>query len=48
MLEHPGELSMGLASWMRGDDGDDAEAAGLIVAETMMMWRKVLESKFRK
>jgi hypothetical protein len=37
-----------LAAWIRGDDSEDAEAAGLIVAETILMWRAVLRSKFKR
>lgn len=48
MLSQPGEFAAGLISWLREGDDFDAQAAGLILAETILMWRRVLESKFNK
>lgn len=47
-LESPGEFAGALSSWMAGGRDVDEEAASIIVAETMHMWRKVLESKFKR
>lgn len=47
-LEQPGEFATAMSSWMQGGDGVEEEAAGQIVAETFLMWRKVLESKFKR
>lgn len=41
------DLSDGLRAWQRGDDTLDAEAAGLIVAETLLWWRAWLRSKMQ-
>ncbi len=46
--QHEGYLALGISSWMRGEDGPDAVAASRIVAETVLMWRAVLKSKFEK
>lgn len=48
MLTHPAMLGASLTSWMRGGDGPEDEAVASIVGEMIIMWRKVLESKFRK
>jgi hypothetical protein len=39
-------LALGITSWMSGAAGPDAVAASRIVAETIIMWRAVLKSKF--
>jgi hypothetical protein len=33
---------------MRGDDGPMAVAAARIVGETILMWRKILDSKLQR
>lgn len=43
---HEGALAVGITAWMSGDDGPEAIAASRIVAETIIMWRRILESKF--
>lgn len=47
-LGSAGEFSAGLASWIAGERDADAEAASMIVAETVMMHRAWLDSKFEK
>lgn len=42
-----GSLAEGLAEWMRGDDGPEAEAAGIIAAETLILYNRWLKSKFK-
>ncbi len=44
--QHEGYLADGITQWMRGEDGPPAVAASRIVAETLIMWRAVLRSKF--
>ncbi len=41
-------LADGMTSWFRGDDGPNAIAASRIVAETILMWRLILESKIQR
>jgi len=41
-------LADGLTQWVRGDDGPNATAAARIVGETIIMWRKILESKLQR
>lgn len=41
-------LADGMTAWFRGDDGPNATAAGRIVAETILMWRLILESKIQR
>jgi len=41
-------LSEGITQWMRGDDGPNATAAARIVGETILMWRKILDSKLQR
>lgn len=44
--QHEGYFAAGITSWMRGEDGPSAIAASRIVAETVLLWRTVLKSKF--
>jgi hypothetical protein len=46
--QHEGYLALGITAWMRGEDGPDAVAAGRIVAETILLWRRIMESKFER
>lgn len=46
--QHEGHFAHGISSWMRGDDGPDAVAASRIVAETLIMWKRLLDSKFER
>lgn len=39
MAESEVELGRGLAAMMRNEDTDDAEAAGQLLAETVLWWR---------
>ncbi len=41
-------LSEGITAWMRGDEGPTATAAARIVGETIIMWRKILDSKLQR
>lgn len=41
-------LADGMTAWFRGDEGPSAVAAGRIVAETVLMWRIILESKINR
>lgn len=41
-------LAEGITMWMRGEDGPDAVAASQLVAETIIMWRMILETKIQK
>ncbi len=41
-------LADGLTQWFGGDEGPNAVAAGRILAETVLMWRKILESKLQR
>lgn len=45
---HEGEFAQGLAGWLRGDEDNDAEAAGLILAETILMHRTWLRAHVQK
>ncbi len=47
-VRHEGRLASGITSWMRGDDGPGAIAASRIVAETVIMWRILLDSKLQR
>jgi len=47
-VRHEGFLAAGITSMMRGEDGPSAVAAGRILAETVIMWRAVLQSKFER
>lgn len=47
-VAHEGVLASGITAWMQGDTGPEAVAASRLVAETFLMWRRVLESKFQK
>lgn len=46
--QHEGLLANGISAWMRGENGPDAEAASRIVAETILMWRAILNSKLER
>ena len=46
--QHEGYLAAGLTAWMRGEDGPEAVAASRIVAETIQLWRVILESKIQR
>ncbi len=37
--QHEGHLLAGVRALVRGDDGPEAEAAGRILCETLIMWR---------
>lgn len=41
-------LADGITDWMRGDDGPNATAAARIVAETVILWRLILDSKIQR
>lgn len=47
MAASDGDLALGLLDMMRGDDGPDAEAAALVLAETVRWWRAILRSRVR-
>lgn len=44
--QHEGYLAEGISQWMRGENGPSAVAASHIVSETVLMWRRLLISKF--
>jgi hypothetical protein len=46
--QHEGLLADGISRWMRGEDGPEAVAASRIVAETIIMWRVILNSKLSR
>ncbi len=46
-LASTGELAAGLREWLLGGDGLEGEAAGSILAETILMWRVWLRSKMK-
>ncbi len=46
-MGNAGEFAEGRSAYMRGDDGPDAEAAGIIEADTIIMLNKWLRSKFK-
>lgn len=46
--QHEGYLLHGIRSLVRGEDGPEAEAAGRILAETLLMWRAILNSKIER
>lgn len=48
LAAHEGFFAHGLTEWMAGDEGPDAIAASRIVAETFIMWRRVLLDKFKE
>lgn len=37
--QHEGHLFAGVKAMLAGDDGPEAEAAGRILCETILMWR---------
>ncbi len=39
MAQHEGHLLAGVRALVLGDDGPEAEAAGRILCETIIMWR---------
>lgn len=41
-------LADGITQWVCGDKGPNAAAAARIVGETILMWRKILESKLQR
>lgn len=41
------ELGAGLASMMRGEMSDEAEAASQVVAESLIWWRAIARTKVR-
>ncbi len=43
-----GRLASGITSWMRGEDGPDAIAAGRIIAATIIKWDIILDSKLER
>jgi len=43
-----GDFADGLRAWVRGDDTTEAEAAGALLAETILMWRAVLKTKVKR
>jgi hypothetical protein len=45
---HEGELAAGMTEWMRGDESPNAIAASRIVAETILLWRVILNSKITR
>ncbi len=45
-VQHEGYFAEGITMWMRGEDGPQAIAASRIVAETLIMWRRILSTKF--
>ncbi len=45
---HEGHLAIGIASLIRGEDGIEAVAAGRVIAETIIMWRTLLDSKLQR
>lgn len=47
-MSNAGALAAGLTDWMRGDDGPEGEAAGIIAAETLILYNRWLKSKFTK
>lgn len=48
LAQHEGELAVGLRAWALGDEGPNAVAAGRILAETIIMWRTILNSKLER
>lgn len=42
------EFAIRLRAWLRGDDGPDAEAAGMLVADTLLMFRAVLDGMVKR
>lgn len=46
--QHEGHLADGISSWMRGEDGPNAIAAGRIVAETIIMWRAIMNTRIER
>lgn len=44
--QHEGYFAEGISHWMHGENGPDAIAASRLVAETILMWRRLLISKF--
>lgn len=38
----------GITAWMRGEDGPSAVAASRLVAETIIMWRVIMNSKLQR
>lgn len=44
--QHEGYLADGITQWMRGEDGPSAVAASRIVAGVVIMWRRIMRSKF--
>lgn len=48
MRKNPSEFGAGLAGWIRGDDGFEAEAAGAYVAEIFMKWDRLLDARFKQ
>ena len=47
-VQHEGALAAGITEWMAGADGPSAVAASRIVAETIIMWRAILNSKLER
>lgn len=41
-------LADGMVDWFRGEQSPNAIAAGRIAAETVIMWRRIMQSKFEK
>lgn len=41
-------FSDGLIDWVHGVDSDDAEAAGALFGETVLLVRKYVKEKFKK
>lgn len=46
--QHEGYLLSGVRALVAGDDGPEAEAAGRILCETILIWRKILDSKLER
>lgn len=46
-LAQSGDFALALTSWLHGGDGADEEAASGIVAETILLHRMWLKSKFK-
>ena len=38
----------GIAAFVRGDEGPQAVAAGRVLAETIIMWRVIMNSKLQR
>lgn len=47
-LRSPGDFADGLRDWMRGDETCEAEAAGLNLAEVVLLHRAWLRAHIKK